>query len=137
MNSLKFQKCFLISQNKSIMQQSTYNKLKQIPLEKKQKEINNLKLKYPNRIPVIVYTSNSNNPPISKSKFLVESSMSMANFMAVLKNYIKIDKSDAIFLFTEKNTLIPNSWQISDVYYTSKNEDGFLYIEYCLENTFG
>jgi len=137
MNSLKFQKCFLILQNKSIMQQSTYNKLKQIPLEKKQKEINNLKLKYPNRIPVIVYTSNSNNPPISKSKFLVESSMSMANFMAVLKNYIKIDKSDAIFLFTEKNTLIPNSWQISDVYYTSKNEDGFLYIEYCLENTFG
>jgi GABA(A) receptor-associated protein len=119
------------------MQQSTYNKLKQIPLEKKQKEINNLKLKYPNRIPVIVYTSNSNNPPISKSKFLVESSMSMANFMAVLKNYIKIDKSDAIFLFTEKNTLIPNSWQISNVYYTSKNEDGFLYIEYCLENTFG
>lgn len=137
MNSLKFQKCFLILQNKSIMQQSTYNKLKQIPLEKKQKEINNLKLKYPNRIPVIVYTSNSNNPPISKSKFLVESSMSMANFMAVLKNYIKIDKSDAIFLFTEKNTLIPNSWQISNVYYTSKNEDGFLYIEYCLENTFG
>ena len=137
MNSLKFQKCFLILQNKSIMQQSTYNKLKQIPLEKKQKEINNLKLKYPNRIPVIVYTSNSNNPPISKSKFLVESSMSMAKFMAVLKNYIKIDKSDAIFLFTEKNTLIPNSWQISDVYYTSKNEDGFLYIEYCLENTFG
>ncbi len=122
---------------KSIMQQSTYDKLRQIPLEKKQKEISNLKLKYPNRIPIIIYTSKSNNPPISKSKFLVENTMSMAQFMTVLKKYIKIDKEEAIFLLTEKNTLIPNSWQVSDVYYTYKNEDGFLYIEYCLENTFG
>lgn len=122
---------------KSIMQQSTYNKLKQIPLEKKQLEIKNLKYKYPNRIPVIVHTSKSNQPPITKSKFLVENTMTMAQFMTILKKYIEMDKTDAIFLFTEQNTMIPNSWQISDIYHTYKNEDGFLYIEYSLENTFG
>lgn len=122
---------------KSIMPQSIYDKFQNISLEKKQKEITHLKLKYPSRIPVIAF-SKPNQPQLSKSKYLVENTMTIGQFLTTLRKYmLNLNKSEAIFLFTEKNTLIPNSWTLAEVYNSHKNIDGFLYIEYSLENTFG
>jgi GABA(A) receptor-associated protein len=42
----------------------------------------------------------------------------------------------AIFVLIN-NKLIPNTATISEVYATEKEEDGFMYVIYSLENTFG
>ena len=42
----------------------------------------------------------------------------------------------AIFVFC-KNILPPTSQLINDLYNNSKDDDGFLYIIYASENTFG
>ena len=42
-----------------------------------------------------------------------------------------------MFLFLEGNTLAPTAELVSSLYETHKDEDGFLYMEYSGENTFG
>ncbi len=116
---------------------TTYKKLKAEPFEKRLANTKTLRLKYPSKVPVIVYTKNNHIPITEKSKYLVEKGVSMAEFMHVLRKYIKIQNNESIFLFTEKNTIPASSVLISAIYDEHKNDDGFLYLEYNVENTFG
>merc|ERR1712142_1336319 len=93
--------------------------------------------KYPNRIPVIVEkVQGSNLPDIDKRKYLVPSDISCAQFMWIIRKRIDLSSDKAIFLFVDK--MVPNSsTPISQIYEDHKDEDGFLYIAYSGENTFG
>lgn len=115
----------------------TFKKLSLETLQKRQQNIRTLKLRYPTRIPTIVYTKNNAIPITEKSKFLVEDKVTVAEFIHVLRKYVKLQQQESIFLFTEDNTIPASSSLLSNVYREHKNEDGFLYIEYNIENTFG
>jgi hypothetical protein len=95
----------------------------------------NLMLKYPTKRPVLVYPIDDNQPFIRKNKFLVQGTMTMSQFLHILKTYISITENEAIFLFIN-NTLIRMSDLVSDVY-ERHNEDGFLKVKFSIENTFG
>jgi GABA(A) receptor-associated protein len=94
--------------------------------------------KYPDRVPVIV----EKNPDcvqlhsIERTKYLVPRELSVAQFIQMLRKHVKLDSSMAIFVLIN-NKLIPNTATISEVYATEKEEDGFMYVIYSLENTFG
>jgi len=49
---------------------------------------------------------------------------------------MKLDPSQSLFLMTNSKILNHNK-PISDTYEENKSEDGFLYIYYTSENTFG
>ena len=106
-------------------------------LEKKQRENTNLFLKYPSKIPVIIFTKTKGVPEPEKCKFLIDRNVSVAEFLTVLRKYIKLSETDSIFLFTENNTIPASSQVMSQIYEQHKNEDKFLYLEYTFENTFG
>jgi GABA(A) receptor-associated protein len=95
-----------------------------------------LKNKYQDRIPVIIEKSKESDPEIDKNKYLVPKSLKINEFICIIKKRIKIDSKKAIFIFIN-NKLIPMGASIEEVYETEKNDDGFLYIKYTLENTFG
>jgi GABA(A) receptor-associated protein len=61
----------------------------------------------------------------------------MGQFMYVLRRRINLDANRAMFLFLEGNTLAPTAELVSSLYETHKDDDGFLYMEYSGENTFG
>ena len=82
--------------------------------------------KYPDRIPVI----------IQKDKKLKTPDIDKNQLLFTIRNRIKLDKNQAIFLFNE-NIVLKSSDSISYIYDQYKDEDGFLYINYSLENTFG
>jgi GABA(A) receptor-associated protein len=107
------------------------------PLEKKQRENTSLFLKYPSKIPVIIFTKTKGVPEPEKCKFLIDRNVSVAEFLTVLRKYIKLSETDSIFLFTENNTIPASSQLMSELYEHHKNEDKFLYLEYTFENTFG
>ena len=94
--------------------------------------------KYPDRIPLIVEKLPTNNllPQISKSKFLVPSDITITQFMFIVRKYLKLDPSVSIYLFCDG--VIPNASEcINTTYINHKDPDGFLYLFYAGENTFG
>jgi GABA(A) receptor-associated protein len=106
-------------------------------LSKRKSEASRIREKYPDRIPVIVERSkNSNISDIDKKKYLVPKDLTIGQFVFVIRKRIKISPEEAIFIFIN-NTLPPTSSVLSEIYEEHKNEDGFLYINYSGESTFG
>ena len=62
--------------------------------------------------------------------------LSLANFMYVIRKRMKLEPEKAIYLFINEK-LCPTSALLSQIYDENKDEDGFLYIKYDGESTFG
>jgi len=54
----------------------------------------------------------------------------------VIRKQIKLEPHTALFVFVN-NVLVPNSATIGSIYLEHKDNDGFLYMQYCSENAFG
>ncbi|XP_003384394.1 PREDICTED: gamma-aminobutyric acid receptor-associated protein-like 2 [Amphimedon queenslandica] len=93
--------------------------------------------KYQDRIPVIVEkVPKSAIPDIDKKKFLVPADLSVAQFMYIVRRRISLPSEKAMFLFVNK-VLPTTSASMGSIYAEHKDEDGFLYVAYSGENTFG
>lgn len=103
----------------------------------KQNESTKIILKYPDRVPVIVNKCNKSTlNKLKKNKFLVEKDMTFTNFIFTIRKNIELDKSHALFTLVN-NTLVNGNQTMGEIYNDHKNEDGFLYVVYTSENTFG
>lgn len=108
-----------------------------LDFKKRCEESKRIMSKYPDRIPVIVNKNNrSNIRDIDKKKYLVPQDMNIGQFTYIIRKNLKLDKSEALFV-TINNRLIPTNNPISEIYKNHKNDDGFLYVVYSSENTFG
>lgn len=107
------------------------------PIEKRMEESVRMMGKYPDRIPVIVERSTSSQlPDIDKPKYLVPSDLTLGQFIHVIRKRIKLTSEQAIFIFV-KNSMPICGTLMSDLYSKHKDDDGFLYVVYNGENTFG
>lgn len=106
--------------------------------ESRLEESTRIKEKFPGRIPVIVERCKvtSNIPDIDKKKFLVPSDLSVSQFIFIIRKRIQLPSEMALFLFVNQ-TLPTTSTLIRELYEEHQNPDGFLYMEYSGENTFG
>jgi GABA(A) receptor-associated protein len=96
--------------------------------------------KFPGRIPVIVQRNKKNNnndtPKIDKEKFLVPGDLTLGQFVFVIRKRINLSPEKALFLFVG-NTLPTTGSLMREIYQLHKDEDGFLYVIYSGENSFG
>jgi GABA(A) receptor-associated protein len=109
------------------------------PLGVRREQSTRLMKKYDARIPVIVGRSRASDPEIDKTKYLVEPDMKISQLVLVFRRRIKLRPEQAIYLFINNELINVNS-TINEVYHhaqLAKDADGFLYIVYALENTFG
>ena len=106
--------------------------------EKHTAEARRIRSKYPDRIPVICEKDpkDHNIADIDKKKYLVPADLTVGQFVYVIRKRIKINPEKAIFTFVN-GKLPPTSQLMSNIYDENKDEDGFLYITYSGENTFG
>ena len=96
-----------------------------------------IKLKYPNRVPVYVHKKEGSDiDDVPKHKYLVPEDMTLGNLIYIIRKNIKLTSEKALFVFID-NKLSSNSNPIGELYNRHKNEDGFLYLIYTGENTFG
>lgn len=106
-------------------------------LDSRREESQKIRRKYPDRIPVVVEKVNTSSiPDIDKRKFLVPSDLTVAQFMYIIRKRIQLAPEKAMFLFVNK-MLPTTSSTMGIIYDEHKDEDGFLYIAYSGENTFG
>lgn len=107
------------------------------PFKNRKNEAEKIKAKYPDRIPIIVEkTDKSQIPDIDKSKYLVPNDLTVGQFVYVIRKRIKLTPEQAIFVFVNNN--IPStSALVSQLYKEHKDDDGFLYLLYSGESSFG
>jgi GABA(A) receptor-associated protein len=94
--------------------------------------------KYPDRRPVICerLKNAKNTPQIDKKKYLIPNEFTIGQLIYVIRQRIKLHSNEAVFIFIN-GKMIPSSSVIGTIYDTEHDEDGFLYIFYSRENTFG
>lgn len=106
-------------------------------LDDRCKEANKMLTKYPERIPIIVEMAEGCLlSPITKNKYLAPRDMQMSQFVFTIRKKIQLEPSQAIFVLVN-NKLVTSNTPLSKVYEDNKGEDGFLYMVYTSENTFG
>jgi GABA(A) receptor-associated protein len=91
---------------------------------------------YPDRVPLICERYGSEVPLLDKRKYLVPMDLTVGQFLYVLRTRLVLPPEKAIFL-SIGNELPCTSRLIGSVYRDHKSSDGFLYVGYCGENTFG
>lgn len=105
--------------------------------EKRREEAWRIASKFENRIPVICEKAEKSDvPDIDKRKYLVPDDLTVGQFIYVIRKRISLPSEKAIFIFVN-DTLPPTASLMSAIYQENKDEDGFLYITYSGENTFG
>jgi GABA(A) receptor-associated protein len=104
--------------------------------EKRISEATRILEKYPDRYPIIIEKHNKCEYDIDKTKYLVPKDLTVGQLIFVIRKRIKLRPESAIFLFCN-NIMPPTSQIINNLYEQHKDPDGFLYIKYSGENTFG
>lgn len=135
-------------------------KLKNRSLEKRKLASEKVRKKYPDRIPVIVqkdgrvsfssrwlkgwFSKKDDENKDSKEtktylKFLVPSDVTFGQFAFICRKKISHLKPEDALFFSVRDKILPGSSNLtmSQVYKEEKDEDGFLYLTYQTENTFG
>ena len=95
--------------------------------------------KYPDCVPVII-KKNVNDKilqDIDKEKYLIPKNLNISEIINIIRRRISLDPKQAIFVFVGKGILVPMSQDINTIYQSHRDPDGFLYIIYTSENTFG
>lgn len=72
-----------------------------------------------------------------KQRFLVSFSLTIGQFLAILRKKVVLSSEDAMFMFINGHILAPNAEPIATIYKQYKDDDGFLYIWLAQEKTFG
>lgn len=110
-------------------------------LERRKGEAENILVKYPDRIPIIVQLHQKEKlgdiRSLDKKKYLVPADLTVAQFQYVIRRRLRIPPDQSIFFFTKIDTILGVNAQIGLVYDDLKDEDGFLYIRYAFHETFG
>lgn len=95
--------------------------------------------KYPDRVPLVCERSLSATrycPYIDKNKYLVPRDLTIGQFIYVIRKRMHLQPEKALFLFMN-GIILPASSMLGNLYEYYKENDGFIYINYTLENTFG
>ena len=107
-------------------------------LEQRAAESARIRAEYPGRIPLICERSPlcSTVKRINRSKYLVPEDLTFGQFFHLVRNKLKVPPATALFFYVD-NAMPSTSRLVSELYESHKNEDGFLYMTYAGENTFG
>ncbi|XP_045921970.1 microtubule-associated proteins 1A/1B light chain 3C [Micropterus dolomieu] len=105
----------------------------------RKQEVAGIRSKFPNKIPVIIerYGREKYLPPLDKTKFLVPHELTMTQFVTIIRNRMALLPTQAFYLLINNSGLPSMSLTMAQVYKDHQDEDGFLYMTYASQETFG
>jgi GABA(A) receptor-associated protein len=112
---------------------------KEFSFDQRKIETTKIKKDYPDRLPIICEKSYTqvNAPNISKRKYLVPTDMTIGQFIFSIRPKISITKDQALFLLVDDSFIPSTSSMMLQIYQDYCHADGYLYITYMIESTFG
>lgn len=104
-------------------------------LDERRLQFDRIRKHVPQRLPVVM-ENGRDTPRARKEKFLVPYDMTVAQLSYVIRKHTSMDASRSIFLFIN-GTAYSSTLTVRELYEKNKADDGFLYVVYAYENTFG
>lgn len=108
------------------------------PFKQRKFDCERILLKHPDKIPILCekYLFSRNAPDIDKHKYLVGYNLTLGQFISVIRKRMNIKPEVGLYIFIN-GIIHSNSVFLQHLYSDFKDDDGFLYIEYDIENIFG
>lgn len=107
--------------------------------DKRKAESERIRAKYPDLIPVICerHIGNTTLPQSTRRKYLVPPDITMGQFLYVIRKRIELLPDQALYVFVKGTVMCPTMTSVSEAYRMHRDPDGFLYMVYSGESTFG
>lgn len=130
---------FLETKMNEVRGTSAYNFKKKRSFNDRYNESTRIREKYPDKVPLIVCRANQCKtvPDIDRHKYLVPSDLTIGQFMYVIRKRIKLEPHVSIYMMIDGLTMPASCQLIGSLYNEYVDNDGFLYIIYTGESTFG
>lgn len=112
-----------------------FERFKEIDHVKRRAEAARQHEAHPDRCCVLV-APGEGAPSIDKHKYIVPKDMTVGGLVHVLRKRMEIRPEEALFLMSG-STLPMASQKMGDLHYSNRESDGFLYLRYTKESTFG
>ena len=109
-------------------------------VESRRKNCEKIRTQFPGKIPIICEKDPKSKTlrDIDKTKYLVPNDLTVSQFSFMIRKRIEINKEEAFFLLVNGKTSLSGDANLNDIYERYKDkEDGFLYIAYASELTWG
>ena len=97
------------------------------------REYNRIKAKFPSHTPVII---DSHDIKLNKNKFLIEGDMNISQLIYAIRKQTQLKPHEAMFIYVD-NVLVNITKSMNELWESYHDEDGFIYLRACKENTFG
>ena len=106
--------------------------------EQRNGEFQRISGKNPDKIPVICEKEEKSKlKKIEKTKFLIDKNLNLAQFSSIIRKRLEIEDKEALFFLVNGKISISGTVSMTDIYNKYKEKDGFLYIAYANEETWG
>lgn len=103
-------------------------------------ESQRIRTKYPTRIPTLIFPKTHLEPPIDKNKYIVPMDLMLSSLITVVRSRLGLTREKTILFIIKKGTqiFIPHGDQlVGFLYDLYKDDNGFLVINYFIENAYG